>query len=490
MKNFNRIALLPLDNRPPNYLFPAQLAQIAGVELLLPPREMLGGLHRGAQRDSLKRWLLQLPEIDALIVAIDTLAFGGLAQSRHLKESPEDAIGHLKVLLQWREQRPQVPVYAFNVLMRLGITMDSDAVSINHFNLQRYSRLADEAAHFDSDYLRQQLAGVTAQIDAKVLSGYLATRARNHHINEEMLRWLAKGTFDFLSLTQEDCAEFGLHRREQKVLLELIDELHVQEKTSLHPGADEAAMVLLARLLNTKSTFTAHWSVASGAAQIPSFEDRPFGETLAAQLRVAHCREAETNADFVLFINAPVSYSRHQQTAEQQTEHGKNLAAFVQQIQNAIEQNQRVALCDAAFPNGADDALMKLLDARNLLGKLCAFAAWNTASNTLGTVIAQCAALAAGDFEQQGYNQHFVLDRILDDWIYQTRLRPQMEKRARAAEVSPLQLGVYEEELQKQTEREIKGYAQLIAQRCFKRKLQQCSVSFPWGRTFEVELRT
>jgi hypothetical protein len=133
---------------------------------------------------------------------------------------------------------------------------------------------------------------------------------------------------------------------------------------------------------------------------------------------------------------------------------------------------------------------MKILDEENLLGKLSAFAAWNTASNSLGTVIAQCAAFAAGDFQENGCNQHFVLDRILDDWIYQTRLRPQMEKRARAANVSPLNLGAFGEELQKQTEREMKGYAQLIAQRHFKRQLKQCRVRFPWGRTFEVEVRT
>jgi hypothetical protein len=315
-------------------------------------------------------------------------------------------------------------------------------------------------------------------------------RQRNHQINQEMLRWLANGTFDFLNLTQEDCAEFGLHRAEQKVLLELIDELHLQKKTSLHPGADEAGMILLARLLDTKSTFSVYWSEQSGAAQIPPFEDRPFGETLAAQLRVANCSEVESDADFALFINAPLNYSRQQQTTEQEKEHREKMFQFAELIKNALDKNQRVALCDAAFPNGADDALMKLLDEENLLGKLCAFAAWNTASNSLGTVIAQCAAFAAGDFEQQGFNQHFVLDRILDDWIYQTRLRPQMEKRARAAGVSPLNLGAFEEELQKQTEREMKGYAQLIAQRHFKRQLKQCRVSFPWGRTFEVELRT
>ncbi|MEO6907571.1 MAG: DUF4127 family protein, partial [Abditibacteriaceae bacterium] len=343
---------------------------------------------------------------------------------------------------------------------------------------------------FDSGYLRQQLEEVTEQIDPEVLSDYLNTRQRNHQINQEMLRWLADGTFDFLSLVQEDCAEYGLHRAEQNVLKDLITELHLEDKTSLHPGADEAGMILLTRLMDTQSTFTVHWSEQSGAVQIPPFEDRTFGETLTAQLRVANCNEVESHADFALFINAPLNYSRQQQTAKQENEHQEKMLQFAQKVNNALAQNQRVALCDAGFPNGADDTLMKILDEQNMLGRLCAFAAWNTASNSLGTVIAQCAAFATSDFEENGCNQHFVLDRILDDWIYQTRLRPHMEKRARAAGMSPLNPGAFEKELQKQTEREMKGYAQLIAQRHFKRQLKQCHVSFPWGRTFEVEVRT
>ena len=485
------IALLPLDNRPPNYDFPARLARIPGVQILLPPREFSGGAHHSAQQDSLERWLLQLPPVDAVIVSIDALAFGGLAQSRQLNPqktiSTQDAESRLKVLLQFREQRPDVPLYAFNVLMRLGITMDSDAVSQTHFNLQRYSRLMDEANAFDSTYLREQLAEVIAQIPPKVLSDYLALRRRNHEINLWALRQSAAHKWNFLSLAQEDCAEFGLHRAEQKKLLLLIEELKLQQKVSLHPGTDEAAMVLAARLWNNKSTFDVHWSDPQGAQRIPPYEDRPFRETVAAQLAIAQCEES-ADADFTLFINAPAACARDRQTPEQAQHHQQNLQRMVDAMTAAAEEGKRIALCDAAFPNGADDALMSLLDKRNLLGQLCAFAAWNTASNALGTVITQCTAFAASHFEAQDLNRQFVLERILDDWIYQTRLRPQMQNRARLAEVSSLRLGEFKEELRKQLERELRGYGNLIAKRHFNMSLGNLKVDFPWDRTFEIQL--
>src|SRR5690606_30849097 len=97
------------------------------------------------------------------------------------------------------------------------------------------------------------------------------------------------------------------------------------------------------------------------------------------------------------------------------------LATMAREMEAAANRGERVALCDAAYPNGADDALMAILDKRNLLGRLCAFAAWNTASNALGTVIAQCAAFAANHFEAVDLNRQFVLERVLDDWIYQDR---------------------------------------------------------------------
>jgi hypothetical protein len=78
-----RIAYVPLDSRPANWQFPQRLAEIAGVELVLPPRIMLGTLARGADQRELVRWLRQhAREADAAVFSWDALMYGGLVQSR------------------------------------------------------------------------------------------------------------------------------------------------------------------------------------------------------------------------------------------------------------------------------------------------------------------------------------------------------------------------------------------------------------------------
>ncbi len=44
-----------------------------------------------------------------------------------------------------RQARPATPIYAFNILMRLAVTLSSDAAVANYYNIMRYARLADEA---------------------------------------------------------------------------------------------------------------------------------------------------------------------------------------------------------------------------------------------------------------------------------------------------------------------------------------------------------
>src|SRR5690606_18388216 len=123
--------------------FPHQIAAVGGDELLLPPLEWLGDLHTPGRSNALRDWLLKLPEISALIVSVDMLAYGGLVYSRRHSTPVEAALEVLDALRTFRRQRPSTPIYAFNILMRLALTMDSDAAAPNYFNVMRYARLAD-----------------------------------------------------------------------------------------------------------------------------------------------------------------------------------------------------------------------------------------------------------------------------------------------------------------------------------------------------------
>ncbi|HEX8832790.1 MAG TPA: DUF4127 family protein, partial [Abditibacteriaceae bacterium] len=388
------IALLPLDDRPCNVRFPQQIAAIGGTQLVTPPYEVLGLFNTPGQPEALQSWIEELPRLEALIVSVDMLAYGGLVASRRPRVAVEQALANLNILRAFRAARPETPVYAFNILMRLAITMDSDAAVSNYYNIMRYARLVDEAERFDSAHLREELAKVTAQIPPAILEEYLAARLRNHTVNGCMIDWLAEGVFDYLLITQEDATEFGLHRREQDALLKYAAEREVQSKMSLHPGADEAALTLLARHWNTGVSFRVQWSNLEDAHRIAPFEDRPYDEALVqhvAAMRGELLGEGdESTADFQLFVNAPVGGSQKDEEDGARALRAARLMPFVHSLEEAANNNETIALCDVAFPNGADNVLMTELERRGLLGKIAAFGGWNTAGNTTGTVLAQC----------------------------------------------------------------------------------------------------
>jgi hypothetical protein len=508
------IALVPLDNRPCNTRFPEQIARIGGDELLLPPSSLLGFFNSPGEPSALAEWIRALPlDIEALIVSVDMLAYGGLVASRRPDVPVEEAVRHLEVLREFQAQRPHVKIYAFNILMRLAITMDGDEAVAHYYNIMRYARLADEAERFDSAYLKEELRKVTLEIPPPLLQSYLAARARNHEVNRRMVEWLAAGTFDTLLVTQEDATEWGLHRREQDDLLGLKESLGVGASMSLHPGADEAALSLLARHWATGVSFRAHVSGGDDYERIAPFEDRPYHLGLRQHVaamsgslcdwdRAQHA--CDEPCDFELFVNAPVGGSQHDEKEKDRVARLERVSPWLDALQSAVESGRAVALCDVAFPNGADNVVLSELERRRLLGSIEVFAGWNTAGNTTGTVLAHCAALKKARGENADRNGHaaehaartaelsrgFTFERLVDDWFYQAKVRSRVERAARERGVSPLRMNERDNErCETQARRELQAFAQMLAARHFHAPLDKCEVSLPWRRTFEVDVR-
>jgi hypothetical protein len=397
--------------------------------------------------------------------------------------------------------------------MRLAITMSGDDAVANYYNVMRFARLADEAERFDSAHLRQELEKVRQEIPPRVLDEYLAARARNHWINARMIDWLGEGVFDYLLITQEDASEFGLHRQEQERLLAHAREVlgtTMDEKMSLHPGADEAALTLLARHWNTQTRFRVHWSNREDAHRIAPFEDRPYDESLAQHIKAMNgiWVEESDDIDFHLFVNAPVGGSQKDEDEGARKARAARVVPFVREIEAAIEAGAHmsthgatfpaIALCDVAFPNGADNVLMAEMEKRGLLSKLAAYGGWNTAGNTTGTVLAECAALkkAAGSklnerdqTASNELNRQFVFERLVDDWFYQAQVRTRIEKAAREQDISPIDMKDDFAPVEAQARRELRGFAQLLAKRHFNATLRNMEITLPWHRAFEADVR-
>ena len=483
------IALLPLDNRPCNLQFPAQIAAIGSAAVTAPPLPLLGQFNARANCAALQSWLEDLPAVEALIVSIDMLAYGGLVASRKTDTDLPTALARLQTLRNWRQSRPDVPVYAFNILMRLAITMDSDAAVPHYYNVMRWARLMGEAKRFPSPEKDEELAQVRALIPDDILEQYRGARARNHAVNLQMVDWLADETFDYLLITQEDCTEFGLHRAEQDEITERVSRRGVEAKFALHPGADEAALTLLARHWKTEVSFGIHWSSHVHKRHIAVFEDVPYEDALHSHVAAMGGRVADSDeaADVELWVNAPISGSQKDEGETDRAARRAQLETFVAGIEAALHSGARVALCDVAFPNGADNLLMELLRQRDdILGQLTAFGGWNTAGNTTGTVLAQCAALMRGG--RGDLNRQFVFERLLDDWYYQANLRAELEHEARARGFSPLNMNGNGPEIEALAREHIETFARDLAREQFGARVENLRVALPWHRTFEVEV--
>src|SRR5690606_9148298 len=115
-----RLALIPLDERPVNTALPVRLGRVANCEVVLPPRHMLGTKKELGAYEGLGDWLSSVAsEVDGLIVSIETLAFGGLIASRTTHLPLEQAQQRIAVLKQIKASRPQLPIFAFTLVMRI-----------------------------------------------------------------------------------------------------------------------------------------------------------------------------------------------------------------------------------------------------------------------------------------------------------------------------------------------------------------------------------
>lgn len=468
------IALIPLDDRPPNYDFPQDIGRIAGMEVLLPPREWLGNLWRSAQIEHIAEWLRDLaPQLDAAIVALDTLGYGGLVNSRQSYESVETVLGRLTLLRELKHQHPSLYLLGFNTLMRISRSNTAEEEKpywgIYGARLFRLSYLTDKADMGDAS--SEEIAErdrLAAELPQEVVQDYLAGRARNHAVNRAMLEWTKEGVFDYLLIPQDDTAEYGWNIAESRALRREIRALGLADRAITYPGADEIGMILLARVIcqerGLQPRVWDRYSSCRASHVITAYEDRPMPELVKAHLAPLGgiMVSSPEEADFLLFINSPgevqgeaaaqlplrwneeerkarlpgyperfagLATSPMARATRREMETAlRNVDEFIRAAAYYTEQGRLVAIADVAFVNGADLALGERLLETGLAPRLAAYAGWNTAGNTLGTALAHAVARAVHLRERGGreglraHIAHLFL-RFLDDFCYQAIAR-------------------------------------------------------------------
>jgi hypothetical protein len=426
------------------------------------------------------------------------LCYGGLVASRTLGAEPATAVERLGALRELRERRPEAVIYGFSTIMRLGKTVTCASDLEEHLLLRSYSQLLDRVERMGEAEARAELDDVAQQLDPSLLAEHLAVRRRNHAVNRAAVQLLADRVVDYLVLAQEDASPVGIHIPEQLALRDQIEEYRVADRAAITCGADEMTMALLARHLTDEAgrapAIAADYATESGSAIVAAFESRPLRETVLDHIGIAGGRSASpADCDAILFVHTPISAQSDIAEAPppgQSPALAMQAESIVDRVEAAAGAGRLFGLADVAYCNGADPELVGALERRSALPRLGAFAGWNTAANTLGTVISQlCLMSSRSESVRDEPVRRFLASRLVDDHGYQTCVRGKAVRYAEQIGADPLRLGGARGEVEGFVSRQLEPLAHhYVSQLLGDWAAEPVRVSLPWGRLFEAEV--
>jgi hypothetical protein len=485
------IGLIALDERPVNTRYPEMIGAIAGIEVLQPPVELRSAYKTPANCDAITDWLRQhAAQMDALIVSIETLGYGGLVLSRITHDPASTIIDRLEVLREVKQAYPHLRIYGFDLITRISRS-NSDFEEPPYWTeygnmIYRYSQLFDRAKQgqeVDAASLRHAVPG-------EHMHDFVKRRLRNHAVNLTVIEMLADDIFDTLVISSDDTSEYGFGTREKRWLNEWLEKLGGDDRLLMYPGADEVGCALLARAITDQApSFAVHYGIAADRDRIAPFEDGPVSLTVERQIRAIGGQIVDGDAEFIVAVNPPSPADKpFFDYTDMDTERAYREAPlweFVNQIDAWINAGRHVIVADVAYPNGSDPVLVDLLRETIDLTRLAAYGGWNTAGNTTGTALAQ--GIAAARSQDEAARLRFLLHRYIEDWGYQHGVRHQLQEWLNVRYNTPLI-----------NDENIRAAKDFIESRLNKRiaelpgfagswRVQPGSIRLPWQRTFEVD---
>jgi hypothetical protein len=135
------------------------------------------------------------------------------------------------------------------------------------------------------------------------------------------------------------------------------------------------------------------YAPGKGGDTVPDFSDEKISESVEAALKIAGGLQVRTpkRADLLL-VNTEskgITIETHNGLPTEadfvpDLQADKGTKTFAKMVEDAVKAGYPVGVADIKYANGADNALLNLLEQKNLLFKLKAYAGWNTATNSTG----------------------------------------------------------------------------------------------------------
>lgn len=471
---------IPLDNRPVCYDLVQQIARVAGVQLAIPPKEILGGLTYQADFNALRDWTVEAlknQRISSAIVALDTIAYGGLVPSRWSEEYYEDIIARINQFIHLFKIN-NINVYAFSSIMRISNNNcneeEKDYWSEFGTLIYQYSNLFHKAQKLETPQVQKQLEEALAQIPQDVLEDYVSTRERNFDVNQFYLEKLKQNAFEQLIFCQDDTSKWGINVLEAESIKNLVLQYKLQNKTLIHPGTDEIAASLFARAYMWPNSLSVYpiYTQEDGKEILANYEDRPIKKSVEGQIKICGAKKSNSigSADLVLVVHLPeISQGDHVFDIPPEGVSDNALSKCVGLLKSL---NKPVTIADILWANGSDPDLVERLiapdtDTKDLYG----YAGWNTASNSIGSAISmglvKIIAEKEGNINKLAHKR-LLITRFAEDWAYQALIRKKL------TDVDQVELN----------NRMLKTLDPVLYKFDYNGEI---SFKFPWNRLFEIE---
>lgn len=538
------IALIPLDSRPCNWLFPLRLADIAGVRLFVPPLEFLGWREKPGDAQALFDWLNGLPiQLEGILVSLDALLYGGLVQSRSAdvrEKSPEQIAEFLSIFLR---SRPGCRLHCFKTVPRIGTTLlkSSDLALYNEILKKGQGAQADADADAEEKSAEPPTEKSPEEIEKEkafqelvdvAYGEYLKGRTRNLEDHTELLASLLPMATSWC-IAVEDGSESGPQLGEVDSLMSSISGELVR-KVSVVNGCDEQGMVMLARHLRDsvegRLPVGIWWSFPDSAARMAKFECFTAGQNLAKFLE--HLRLSPIDPGIGTWSSDPqivlggadedilkrkVPLLMINNFEREQGDHmtdGKPCpipqypASPIPFLGPLLLANLvDVYIADIAWANGGDPALDEAF-AQGNGNYLSGYSSWNTAGNTFGKALAQIVCQAyrlANDPANRTTAaavwaaERFKFESLLTDRWYPMIVRHRFWQIVTANGGDPWNFDLYTIELVEKgctdlrkpmkSSYETKHRAIYRGRGLKVPNTVEPEINFPWNRLFEVDVR-
>lgn len=445
-----KICIIPIDNRPVCYNLARDITKIdKSIELYMPPRSMMGGLTKSADITGLYSWLGKLPEVDAIILSLDTLAYGGLVPSRRCPETQAEIQSRMEDFKEILETK-KAKIYAVSSIMRISNN------NCNEEEKEYWDKYGEYI--FEYSYSKHKYAlnlgleiPVRNLIPPDILNDYKKTRARNFNINKMYLKWKDQGFFDTLVFSKDDCAEFGYNVLEAEHLEKMGGDVIT--------GADEIPLSLLSKAIDTKMSVAPVFLEPESKHLISNYEDVSIEQCVKNQLKFAGIEIKDVNdADVILYIN---NFKDHQGEIVMKRPTEQFSGEFI------LQNDKPYMIADVRNANGADNNFVQELFKNFRYDGFYGYSAWNTSANSLGSLIC-CAKVKFGakDYDEKAFKKVQMV-RFLDDWAYQANIRQEINEPCNIMD----KMKPYEEKVSEILDLPIKN-----------------EYFYPWERLFEVEV--